>query len=167
MVTKMSELDIKALTREAEAGNGCSLKSQLQSLSYDEVRSAMMQMSEQNRSNRKEHPGKQPLVSLVETSSSGTPDKIKVLLPGEHWYSLTPQIIFEATEAQAPPGKTGTDHYSKCLNIKTKERQEDAPKPHIAEKDKKNRRNDTENNSANDINLGYGAIPSPSIFITQ
>jgi hypothetical protein len=53
-VKAMSELDIAKLTRDAEAGNGCSIKDTIQAMPFEESLKTLKAIQDQNSNNREE-----------------------------------------------------------------------------------------------------------------
>lgn len=157
----MAEIDIKALTKDAEDGRGCVIKNKLQELSFDEVTEALKKVKEQNSLNRQTD-SDLPTLRVFEIESKKA-DSTLLSMSGKYFFSSS-KDLFRAFEAQAKPGKTANDHYDKCLNADTSETQEDPPKPSVEEKDRYRHRNKGMS-AADQINLGYGAIPPISIFV--
>ncbi len=52
----MAEIDIRALTKEAEAGNGCAVQKQLEPLSFEESLKTLKQIANQNKTDRDADP---------------------------------------------------------------------------------------------------------------
>jgi hypothetical protein len=72
----MAEIDIRALTKEAEAGNGCAVQRQLEPLSFEESLRTLKQIANQNTTDRAADPN----TSKLAYYGRGYPDSASVSL---------------------------------------------------------------------------------------
>ncbi|MBX9722733.1 MAG: hypothetical protein K2X81_15140 [Candidatus Obscuribacterales bacterium] len=161
----MPELDIKELIKDAEEGNGCSIKDKVHDLPFDSVASLMDLVVRKNRDARSEPAGADlPRLNLYQGTLIDGKDFVRIGHPGNHWY--TPyQTIFDISRTpESQPGKKDGQEVRKCLNVNTDVRHEDPPKP-SDHSFSRQRRESSSTSAADQINLGAGAIPSPSIFV--
>lgn len=117
----MKEVDIVALTKEAEAGNGCAIKDGLQGLGFDDTVVALRQIAQQNQLNRDDNKNL-PQIQLFSAmgTDNGTISVASVGLthPGKHWYS-TPDRLFESGIAlRNGPHQIAGERHVRCQKLK-------------------------------------------------
>lgn len=71
-MAKLDNLDIVGLTREAETGNGCALREEIDKLSYEERWQALKAIEAQNKVNRSKDPD---IIELHAHTNTGREDR--------------------------------------------------------------------------------------------
>lgn len=94
-MSNLEELDIKALTKEAEDGNGCAIKNALSGLFWEERLAALTKIVEQNKENKEDNPNTVELRSHSYNGRSRLPRAFMDLHRGPGLISNGPTIYEE------------------------------------------------------------------------
>ncbi len=161
----MPEIDVKELRKDAEEGNGCRIKDKVHDLPFDYVASLMDLVARENNNAHKEPDGANlPRLFFEAYTHVNGKDTVHIDHRSNGWLAPRKNIFDISRTPESEPGKKDGQEFRKCLNLNTNERHEDPPKPSDHSFSKR-RSAAPSNNSADQINLGAGAMPSPSIFV--
>lgn len=109
-------IDIKALTREAEEGHGCSVRKQLEGLSFEDTLVTLQDMDRQNRHNLAEDNGL-PRISMYHYMGTDKAVHVGLSYPRENWYNSNRTLFHTSLSLGSNGYQDIADRRYSCTDI--------------------------------------------------